>query len=105
MTVVAVVVALVTAVAHRDRVMFFWDDDFMVLVELDKQRFAFFVAGVAIETGNVFLESDKVGVGLANRRGVEEVCINEGVADDGLGPAPKIRSKGAREGKEYDLAR
>ena len=61
-TVVAIVIALVAPVAHFNRVVLFGNDDFVVLVVLNRQRLSFLVARIAVKTGNIFLQSDKVSI-------------------------------------------
>ena len=99
-TIVAVIVSLMATVTHDNILMLLGNENFVIRIVLDRERLALFVTCVTIEAGNIFLESGQISVGIADRRGVQKIRINQRMANDDVRLTPKIRHKRAGQGKE-----
>jgi len=73
----AVIVAMMSPVGHNDVLVLFWDDHVALVIELELQRFVFFMTSVAIQSGDISTAAYEVRRGHPRRCGADEVGIDQ----------------------------
>jgi len=91
MAIVAMVVALVSAMPHHEIIVFFGQNHVALLVQFHLRRFRFVVAGVAILAGGVSILADQFSRVRAHGHDIGEGGIDERHFAQRFWMAPEVR--------------